>query len=71
MQISSPASADTLLFHAGTKAEGDQIVTNGGRVLTATSYGNSIKEAAKKSSEALSGIAYEGMYFRKDIGYEF
>jgi phosphoribosylamine--glycine ligase len=71
MQIISPATPDTMLFHAGTKAEGDQIVTNGGRVLTATSYGNSIKAAAQKSSAALSGIVYEGMYFRRDIGYEF
>jgi phosphoribosylamine--glycine ligase len=71
LQIGSPTTSDTILFHAGTKAEGDQIVTNGGRVLTATSFGNSIKEAAQKSSEALTEIAYEGMYFRRDIGYEF
>ena len=71
MQISTPVNADTLLFHAGTKTDGDQIVTNGGRVITATSYGYSIKEAAQKSSAALSGITFEGMYFRRDIGYEF
>jgi phosphoribosylamine--glycine ligase len=71
MQITSPTTADTLLFHAGTKTEGDQILTNGGRVITATSYGNSIKEAAQKSSAALSAISFEGMYFRRDIGYEF
>jgi phosphoribosylamine--glycine ligase len=71
MQIAAPDSSDTLIFHAGTKAEGDQILTNGGRVITATSFGNTIKEAAQKSSAALSGISFEGMYFRKDIGYEF
>jgi phosphoribosylamine--glycine ligase len=71
MQIAAPVSSDTLIFHAGTKAEEDTIVTNGGRVITATSYGNSIKAAAQKSSEALAGISFEGMYFRRDIGYEF
>jgi phosphoribosylamine--glycine ligase len=71
MQISLPSTNDTILFHAGTKAEGDMTLTNGGRVLTATSYGNSIKDAALKSSAALSGITFEGMYYRRDIGYEF
>jgi len=71
MNIQAPASADTHIFHAGTIAEGDQILTNGGRVITATSFGNTIKEAAQKSSAALSGISFEGMYFRRDIGYEF
>jgi len=71
MEISLPSNDDTMLFHAGTKAEGDQILTNGGRVITATSFGDSIKEAAQKSSAALSGIHFEGMYFRRDIGYEF
>ncbi|MFN9710041.1 MAG: phosphoribosylamine--glycine ligase [Bacteroidota bacterium] len=71
MNIQAPTSADTHIFHAGTKAEGDQILTNGGRVITATSFGNTIKEAAQKSSAALSGISFEGMYFRRDIGYEF
>ena len=71
MQISSPSSEDTILFHAGTKAEGEAILTNGGRVITATSFGNSIKEAAQRSSAALSGITFDGMYYRRDIGYEF
>lgn len=60
-----------LLFHAGTKAEGDKIVTNGGRVLVATSFGNSVKEASGKSFETLNCIGFEGLYFRNDIGYEF
>lgn len=71
MGISLPSNDDTMLFHAGTKAEGDQILTNGGRVITATSFGNSVKEAAQKSSQALSGIVFEGMYYRRDIGHEF
>lgn len=62
---------DTIIFHAGTKADGDSVVTNGGRVLAVTSFGNSIKEAVEKSKEVLQGISFEGMYYRKDIGYEF
>jgi phosphoribosylamine--glycine ligase len=64
-------SGESIIFHAGTKAEGDKVLTNGGRVLTATSYGDSIAAAKEKSSAALSAIHFEGMYFRRDIGYEF
>lgn len=64
-------NSDTVVFHAGTKQVDGNVVTNGGRVLAVTSYGSSIKEAAEKSKTALSNIHFEGMYFRKDIGYEF
>jgi phosphoribosylamine--glycine ligase len=64
-------TGETIIFHAGTKAEGDKVLTNGGRVLTATSYGNTIAEAKEKSSKALGNISFDGMYFRRDIGYEF
>jgi phosphoribosylamine--glycine ligase len=62
---------DVLIFHAGTKQSGSDIVTNGGRVLAVSSFGNDIKEAVNKSKEVLNEISFEGMYFRKDIGYEF
>ncbi|TAH14297.1 MAG: phosphoribosylamine--glycine ligase, partial [Sphingobacteriia bacterium] len=62
---------DSIVFHAGTKAEGEAILTNGGRVLAVTSYGNSIEEAAAKSKKVLQKIHFEGMYFRSDIGFEF
>lgn len=64
-------SADTIIFHAGTRQDDGQIVTNGGRVLTVTSFGNSIAEAAIKSKSVLEGIRFRKMYFRNDIGYEF
>ena len=64
-------SHGSLLFHAGTKAEGNEIVTNGGRVLTVSSYGDTIDEAVQQSLKVLEGIHYDGMYYRKDIGYEF
>jgi len=62
----------SFIFHAGAKINAENnLVTNGGRVLTATSQGNSIKEAVDKSKHILSQISFDGMYFRKDIGYEF
>jgi phosphoribosylamine---glycine ligase len=62
---------DSIVFHAGTKSNGEDILTNGGRVLAVTSYGNSIEEAAAKSKTVLEKIHFEGMYFRSDIGFEF
>ena len=64
-------SGDTIIFHAGTKKVDDTIVTNGGRVLVVTSYGNNINDAVNKSKAVLQQIHFEGMYYRKDIGYEF
>ncbi len=59
------------VFHAGTKQEGNAIVTNGGRVLAVTAYGKDIKEAVARSLDLLKEITFEGMYYRCDIGYEF
>jgi phosphoribosylamine---glycine ligase len=62
---------ESLLFHAGTKQDGDEIVTNGGRVLVGVSFGENITEAAEKSDYLLQQIQFADMYYRKDIGYEF
>jgi phosphoribosylamine--glycine ligase len=62
---------DSIIFHAGTKKVNDTIVTNGGRVLAVTSYGNDITDAVNKSKKVLEQIHFEGMYYRRDIGYEF
>lgn len=62
---------DSLLFHAGTAQKDADIVTSGGRVIAVTSYGDTIKEALATSYKNASHIEYEGMYYRKDIGYEF
>ncbi|MBC8034084.1 MAG: phosphoribosylamine--glycine ligase [Chitinophagaceae bacterium] len=64
-------SEHTLIFHSGTKAFENIVMTNGGRVLCVTSFGSSITEAAERSRAALSYISFEEMYYRKDIGYEF
>jgi phosphoribosylamine--glycine ligase len=62
---------DCIIFHAGTKAVDDDVLTNGGRVLCVTAYGNNVQEAIARSKSVLQKIDFEGMYFRKDIGYEF
>lgn len=62
---------DSLIFHAGTISAYGAVMTNGGRVLCVTSFGESVAEAADKSREVLDQIYFENMYFRKDIGYEF
>ena len=62
---------DTLVFQAGTGFEENIVVTKGGRVLTVTSQGQDLQQAVQKAQKALSTIQFEGMYFRKDIGYEF
>ncbi|MFY7732677.1 MAG: phosphoribosylamine--glycine ligase [Bacteroidia bacterium] len=64
--------ADSLLFHAGTSLSTDnEIVTNGGRVLAITSFGNSMNEAVSTSLANANKINYDGKYFRRDIGFEF
>jgi phosphoribosylamine--glycine ligase len=61
---------DSIVFHAGTKNQDHKILTNGGRVLAVTSYGNDFKEALKTSYKNISKIQFEGMYYRKDIGFD-
>jgi phosphoribosylamine--glycine ligase len=65
------AIQDVLVFHAGTKREGNNIVTSGGRVLAITAYGANGKEAVTTSLKACAQIQFEKKYNRSDIGYEF
>lgn len=55
-------------FHAGTKFDGDQIVTNGGRVLGITAKGSDLKEARKNAYAATEWISFSNKYMRHDIG---
>ncbi len=64
-------NTDTIIFHGGTKKVDDTIVTNGGRVLSVSSFGENISDAVIKSKQVLENIYFDGMYYRKDIGYEF
>ena len=59
---------DVVVFHAGTKREGNKIVTAGGRVLTVVGLGEDLKEAKSRAYEAVEKIHFNGMYYRKDIG---
>jgi phosphoribosylamine---glycine ligase len=65
------ADGGVVVFHAATKQQGADIVTNGGRVLAVSSLADSMAEAIELSKEILRQIHFEGMYYRPDIGYEF
>ncbi len=69
--LSAMSLDSTVIFHAGTILKDEKILTNGGRVLAVTSFGNNIKEAAEQSNYVLEQIYFEDMNFRTDIGYEF
>src|SRR5258708_10768523 len=59
---------DIVIFHAGTKMEGNKVLTNGGRVLGVSATGVDLKDALSKAYEAISLVSFEGMQYRKDIG---
>ena len=59
-----------IVFHAGTKWAGGEVQTDGGRVLSVSSYGNSMKEALECSYQNAVLIDFEGMYYRKDLGFD-
>jgi phosphoribosylamine---glycine ligase len=61
--------SDLRVFHAGTRREGKTLVTSGGRVLCVTALGDSVKMARAKAYDALEGIRFEGMQYRKDIAH--
>jgi len=62
-------SEDCRVFHAGTRLEGGKPVTNGGRVLCVTALGHSVRSAATRAYEAIEGIRFDGMQYRRDIGH--
>ena len=70
-EIRGLAEADQVagvkVFHAGTKRDGESVVTSGGRVLGVTAAAESVRRAVELSYEAVGKIAFEGMHYRKDI----
>src|SRR3989344_1831954 len=60
---------DVVVFHASTKKVGTDIVTNGGRVLGVTTTGKNLKDALKKAYNSVKKIRFDGMQFRRDIGW--
>lgn len=61
---------DSLVFHAGTQSENGQVLSNGGRVLAVTSFGNDFQEAIKKSYQNINKLHFDTMYYRTDIGFD-
>ncbi|MEH6745913.1 MAG: phosphoribosylamine--glycine ligase [Maribacter arcticus] len=60
----------SLVFHAGTTIKNGKVVTNGGRVLAITSFGSDFKSALSKSYQNVEKISFEGMNYRKDLGFD-
>ena len=61
---------DSILFHAGTKLENNKVLTNGGRVIAISSYGETKNEALSLSFKNADVISYDEKYYRKDIGFD-
>jgi phosphoribosylamine--glycine ligase len=69
--LDQPLPSGSLIFHAGTRVDKQGIVTSGGRVLCVTSFADTVYEAVDRSRDILEKIYYEGIYYRRDIGFEF
>ncbi|WP_404419973.1 phosphoribosylamine--glycine ligase [Marinospirillum sp.] len=65
-QVEAP---DAKVFHAGTRLQGEEVVTAGGRVLCATALGSSVSQAQKRAYQLAAGISWKDCFYRQDIGY--
>ncbi|RME18965.1 MAG: phosphoribosylamine--glycine ligase [Bacteroidetes bacterium] len=70
IKIEPNIPSHTHIFHAGTKIENNQLLTNGGRVMAITSLGSTLQEALQYSYNAIEKIYFENKYYRKDIGQD-
>ncbi len=67
--LSDQTDINAKIFHAGTSTQGKDIITNGGRVLCAVGLGNNVTEAQQIAYALVDSIWWDGIYYRKDIGY--
>ena len=65
-----PDVKGSIVFHAGTKLADGKVVTNGGRVIAVSSFGKTMREALAQSYENVAKIHFDGMNFRRDIGFD-
>lgn len=68
-QFSNPHSIDTKVFHAGTRQRQENIVTNGGRVLSVTALGKDLGDAQQRAYQSIKGIYWPNYFYRQDIGW--
>jgi len=69
LEAAAAAEPDGKVFHAGTTLQGDDVVTNGGRVLCVTALGTDVAEAQKNAYVLAKAISWQGSFYRNDIGY--
>ena len=62
--------SDSIVFHAGTTLKDGEVVTNGGRVMAITSYGENFEDALKTSYKSIEKLRFDGMNYRSDIGFD-
>ena len=67
--LTKETPADTHVFHAGTKLEGDTVITSGGRVLCVTALGENVQQAQQRAYALCEQIHWPGAYYRRDIGH--
>jgi len=67
--LDAPLPPQTKVFHAATHEQDGRIVTGGGRVLTVCALGRDIEQARTRAYAAAAKISFDGMFYRRDIGY--
>jgi phosphoribosylamine---glycine ligase len=67
--LESPIGTDAKIFHAGTRLDGDTVVTDGGRVLCVVGAGPSVRSARDAAYGAVRKVSWDGAFYRSDIGY--
>ena len=67
--LGASAADGSLVFHCGTRADGDGVVTAGGRVLSVTGLGATLREAVDRAYARVAGISFDGMFYRRDIAH--